>query len=246
MNVVLLGATRGIGRALARLYAARNDRLVLMGRDQAALARSAADLATRTGGGAPAAVPCDLDDPAGFPEALDRAFEALDGRVDAFVVTAALFDTQDHLEDDLARAHALLRVDFTNTVVLCEHVRRRMLAQGGGTIAVFSSVAGDAPRKPVAIYGAAKAGLSHYLSSMDLRYREKGVRFVCVKPGFVRTGMTAGLPEPPFAADPEPVAARALAAIDKGSPVVYAPSIWRLVMLVIRHLPRFVMYRLGF
>jgi hypothetical protein len=58
--------------------------------------------------------------------------------------------------------------------------------------------------------------------------------------------MTQGLPEPPFAADPEPVARVALRAIDRGTPVVYAPGIWALVMMVIRLLPRAVMRKVKF
>jgi short-subunit dehydrogenase len=69
---------------------------------------------------------------------------------------------------------------------------------------------------------------------------------VCVKPGFVRTGMTEGLRPPPFAGEPDAAARQVLRAIDAGWPVVYVPSVWRWVMLVIRHLPRFVMRRVGF
>jgi short-subunit dehydrogenase len=69
---------------------------------------------------------------------------------------------------------------------------------------------------------------------------------VTVKPGYVRTGMTAGLPAPPFAGDPEPVARDVLRAIDRGRPVVYTPAPWALVMAVIRRLPRFVMRKVGF
>jgi short-subunit dehydrogenase len=72
------------------------------------------------------------------------------------------------------------------------------------------------------------------------------LRVVCVKPGFVRTSMTEGLPAPPFAGEPEGVARVVLRAIDRGRPVVYAPPIWSLVMAVIRALPRFVMRRVGF
>ena len=68
---------------------------------------------------------------------------------------------------------------------------------------------------------------------------------VCVKPGFIKTGMTAGLPVPPFAGEPEQVAQDVLSAIDRGTPVVYTPAAWRWVMLVIRNLPRFVMRRLN-
>jgi len=111
---------------------------------------------------------------------------------------------------------------------------------------VFSSVAGERGRKPVVLYGAAKAGLTRYLEGLDHRFRAAGLRTVCVKPGFVRTSMTDGLPAPPFAGEPEDVARRVLAAIDAGRPVVYAPGAWSWVMFVIRLLPRFVMRRVRF
>jgi short-subunit dehydrogenase len=107
-------------------------------------------------------------------------------------------------------------------------------------------VAGERGRKPVVLYGAAKAGLSRYLEGLDHRFRSRGLRVVCVKPGWVRTSMTEGLPVPPFAGEPESVARRVLKAIDRGSPVVYAPAPWRWVMMVIRGLPRFVLRRVQF
>ena len=150
------------------------------------------------------------------------------------VVTAALFATQDRLEAEPDFARRLLTVNFANTVVLCEDVRRRMLARGGGTLCVFSSVAGERGRKPVVIYGAAKAGLTHYLEGLDHRFHDRGLRAICVKPGFVRTGMTEDLKAPPFAGEPDAVARDVVRAIDRGAPVVYAPGIWRWIMLVIR------------
>ena len=161
-------------------------------------------------------------------------------------MTAGDFARQDELEQDVERARRLLEVDFTNTVVFCEHARKRLLARGGGTLVVFSSVAGERGRKPVILYGAAKAGLSRYLEGLDHKFRAQGLRTVCVKPGFVKTSMTDGLRPPPFAGGPVVVARVVLRAIDRGQPVVYAPPIWRSVMLVIRLLPRFVMRRIGF
>jgi len=96
------------------------------------------------------------------------------------------------------------------------------------------------------LYGAAKAGLSYYLDGLDAKFRDAGLVTVHVKPGFVRTGMTAGLPEPPFAGEPDAVARAVVKAIDRGSPVVYAPAMWRLVMLVIRRLPRLAMRKVKF
>jgi short-subunit dehydrogenase len=247
MNVVLLGATKGMGRALARLCAERGERLFLLGREPGDLAKSARDLELR--GGAPAGsvgtAACDLERPETFAPALDAAQAAL-GRLDAVVVTAGLFATQERLEADLELTRRLLTVDFANTVVFCEAARQRLLAGGGGTLCVFSSVAGERGRKPVALYGAAKAGLTRYLEALDHKFRAQGLRTVCVKPGFVKTSMTEGLQPPPFAGEPDAVARRVLKAIDRGWPVVYAPPIWALVMLAIRNLPRAVMRRIEF
>ena len=111
---------------------------------------------------------------------------------------------------------------------------------------VFSSVAGDRGRKPVVFYGAAKAGLAAYLEGLDHRFHSRGLRVITVKPGFVRTGMTSQLAEPPFAADPDGIAPRLVRALDRARPVVYAPAIWWLVMRAVRLLPRAVMRRVGF
>jgi short-subunit dehydrogenase len=162
------------------------------------------------------------------------------------IVTAGLFGTQEKLEQDAAFTRELLTVNFTNTILFCEEVRRRLLASGGGTLCVFSSVAGDRGRKPVILYGATKAGLSHYLEGLDHKFRSQGLVVVSVKPGFVKTGMTAGLKPPPFAGEPDAVARTVLNAIDAKSPLVYAPGIWRWIMLVIRSLPRAVMRRISF
>ena len=85
-------------------------------------------------------------------------------------------------------------------------------------------MAGDRARRSNYLYGASKAGLSVFLDGLDLAYRERGVRVLCVKPGFVRTAMTAGLPVPPFAGEPAAVAAAVVRAIDRGRHQVYAPG----------------------
>jgi short-subunit dehydrogenase len=245
MKVAILGATRGMGRALARLMADGGHALFLLGRDKDDLARSARDLEARAGLGAVGTARCDLERPETFAPALDAAEAALGG-LDTVVVTAGLFAAQDALEADVDLAQRLLLVDFTNTVTFCEHARKRLLARGGGTLCVFSSVAGERGRKPVVLYGSAKAGLTRYLEGLDHKFRAAGLRCVCVKPGFVKTSMTEGLKPPPFAGEPEGVARIVLRAIERGTPVVYAPGMWRWVMLVIRSLPRAVMRRIGF
>lgn len=245
MKGVLLGATGGIGRALARRMAARGDQLFLLGRDEASLERSARDLEAHGATKPVGTARCDLLDPSSFAPALDRA-EAMLGTLDTVVVSAGSFGTQDELERDADLRQRMLTANFAGTIGFCELARPRLLAAPGGTLCVFSSVAGDRARRQVALYGAAKAGLSYYLAGLDARYRREGLRTVCVKPGFVRTAMTAGLRPPPFAAEPDTVARDVLRAIDAGRPVLYTPAIWRMVMLAIRLLPRAAMRRLEF
>lgn len=245
MKVAILGATKGMGRALARRLAERGETLFLLGHEPQDLERSARDLEVRAGKGTVGTAGCDLLRPETFAPALEAAERGMGG-LDTVVVSAALFGTQERLEEDPGLALRLLTANFAHTVAFCEEARRRLLTRGGGTLCAFSSVAGDRGRKPVVLYGATKAGLSYYLEALDHKYRAQGLRTVCVKPGFVKTGMTAGLKPPPFAGEPEAVAAQVLRAIDRGTPVVYAPGIWRWVMLVIRNLPRAVMRRIGF
>ena len=234
-----------MGRAVARRLVERGHEVFLLGRDEADLARGAQDLEIRRGEGTVGFAHCDLLEPAGFAAALDQAEAALGG-MDTVVVTAGVFATQEELERDPSACSRMLTTNFTNTIGFCEEARRRLLAQGGGTLCVFSSVAGDRARKPVVLYGAAKAGLSHYLEGLDHRFRQLGLVTVCVKPGFVHTSMTADLEPPPFAGEPKGVAKRVVRALELGWPVVYAPPVWRLVLAVIRRLPRALMRRLAF
>jgi decaprenylphospho-beta-D-erythro-pentofuranosid-2-ulose 2-reductase len=270
MKAVLFGASKGMGRAVARLLAARGAKLFLLEHQIEDLERSARDLEIRGAASPVRYAHCDLLQPGTFAPALEQAQRELGG-FDTVVVTAGLFASQEELENDPQLAARVLAADFTNTVLFCEEARKRFSekgditdfdrlgkpASGGrtkisdvpffrGTLCVFSSVAGERGRKPVVLYGAAKAGLSRYLEGLDHKFRARGLKTVCVKPGFVKTGMTVGLKPPPFAGTPEEVARRVVKAIDRGWPEVYVPWPWRWVMCVIRRLPRFVMRRIGF
>jgi short-subunit dehydrogenase len=246
VKAVVLGATSGIGREVARRLAERGDELFLLGIGDADLERSAVDLAARHPKQIPIAhAPCDLEQPDHFERALDAADSALGG-FDTVIVTAAMFATQEALEADTELARRLCTVNFANTVAFCEHARKRLLSRGGGQLTVISSVAGDRGRKPVAIYGAGKAGLARYLEALDHKFHAAGLSVLCVKPGFVKTPMTANLKPPPFAATPERVATDIVRAMDRRQPVLYTPGIWALIMLIIRWLPRFVMRKIGF
>jgi NAD(P)-dependent dehydrogenase (short-subunit alcohol dehydrogenase family) len=246
MKAVVFGGATGMGLALARRMATRGDEVFLLGIDAELLAHGAAELQARHPRRAPVGwALCDLERPEGFAAALDEADAAL-GDFDTVVVTAAMFATQEELEADVELARRLLVANHAHTVAFCERARRRLVSRGGGRLVVFSSVAGDRGRKPVGIYGSSKAGLSAYLEALDHALHGTGTSVTCVKPGFVKTGMTARLPVPPFAGEPDGVAKEVLQAVDERRPVVYAPAIWSPIMRVVRLLPRWVMRRAAF
>jgi decaprenylphospho-beta-D-erythro-pentofuranosid-2-ulose 2-reductase len=246
MKAIIFGGTTGMGRAISRLLVERGDTVFLLAISEDELARSAADLKERHPARADVRYAvCDLEHPEGFAAALDAADAALGG-FDTVIVTAAMFASQEALEADVELLRRLVTVNYANTVVFCEHARKRLLTRGGGRLAVFSSVAGDRGRKPIVIYGSSKAGISAYLEGLDHKFHSAGLSVLCVKPGFVKTGMTAGLKPPPFAGEPEQVARDVVRALDRKKPVLYTPGPWALVMFVIRLLPRFIMRKIGF
>src|SRR5262249_12449335 len=175
------GATRGMGRALARLLAGRGAALCLLGRDPSELEASARDLEARGASIPVKTASLDLAAPAGFAAALDFADRAL-GQIDTLVVTGGVFARQEELAADPRRLERLLHVNFTGTAVLCQEVAERMATRGGGTICAFSSVAGDRARPGNYVYGASKAGLSAFLDGLGLPYADRGVQGGCVNP----------------------------------------------------------------
>src|SRR5687768_16045329 len=140
MKGIVFGGTTGMGRDVARLLAEREEAVFLTGIDDKDLIRSAADLKERHPRGMDVGYAvCDLEKPDGFAGALDAADSFL-GEFDTVIVTAAMFVSQQAPEADIEFARRLVTVNYAHTVVFCEHVRKRLLARGGGRLAVFSFV----------------------------------------------------------------------------------------------------------
>jgi decaprenylphospho-beta-D-erythro-pentofuranosid-2-ulose 2-reductase len=115
---------------------------------------------------------------------------------------------------------------------------RLMRAAGHGTIVVLSSVAAERPRASNAVYCASKAGIDALATALDDELAAEGVRVMIVRPGFVRTRMTAGLPVPPLATSAQAVARATARGLRRGARTVWAPAGLRWVMAVLRMLPR--------
>jgi decaprenylphospho-beta-D-erythro-pentofuranosid-2-ulose 2-reductase len=131
-------------------------------------------------------------------------------------------------------------------VSACTALADRMKRQGHGTIVVLSSVAGQRARRSMPVYASSKAGLDQFALALDDRLHGSGVRVMVVRPGFVRTKMTHGEREAPFATDADAVADAVARGLQTGARVVWVPPVLRWVFAVFRHLPAAVWRRMPF
>jgi decaprenylphospho-beta-D-erythro-pentofuranosid-2-ulose 2-reductase len=234
-RVLLVGGTSEIGLAILRRLAADGAvRPYLLGRDRERLEVALAGLTAGFELGEVGLL--DADDVDSHESGIARAFER-GGPFDVVIIAVGLLGAQDGLDADREDALRVMRVNFLgcgSLVLACMGALRRA---GGGTLVVLSSVAAERPRSGNAIYGAAKAGLDAL--SQGLADTVHGdVRVLVVRPGFVRTRMTAGLPSAPFTSTPEAVAEATAAGLASNAHTVWVPRTLRYVFSVLRHLPR--------
>lgn len=239
---VILGASSAIGRALAREAASRGADIVLAGRDQDDLMRTAADIAVTTGRAAQV-VAFDAVDYAAHGD-----FAAVIAGLPGVINVALLFGVmpeQAAMDADPALARVCIEGGFTGAVSVLQHLAPVLAARGAGSVIGFGSVAGDRGRLKNYVYGAAKAGLHAYLAGLRNRLGRAGVHVMTVKPGFVDTAMTFGLPGMFLVASPEAVARACLDAAAKRRDIVYVPWFWFGIMTIIRAIPERVFKKLA-
>jgi decaprenylphospho-beta-D-erythro-pentofuranosid-2-ulose 2-reductase len=235
-RIVVLGGTSEIALATVRTLARQRPgvQVVLAARRsdrRAAAAASLASLGIEVG-----EVDFDATDRASYERAIGSAFDA-GGDVDVVLVAFGLLGDQERAWQDLDAALELAHVGYAAAVACGVLVAGRLRAQGHGAIVALSSVAGQRPRRSNFVYGSTKAGLDAFYTGLGVALAKDGVRVMVVRPGFVRTRMTAGLKAPPLAQAPEQVADLIAAGLRAGRGTVWAPPAMRWVMLVLRLLP---------
>ena len=241
-TVLVLGATSAIAQAWMRSLAPHGTKFFLVARQEERLRAVAADLQTR-GAAAVHIEALNLDRTDEHPAMLERAARVL-GRIDCAMIAHGVLGDQAQADRDFSHAAMLLHTNLVSVVSLGTWLANYFEAQGQGTLAAISSVAGDRGRWKNCVYGASKAGVNMFLDGLRNRLDRRGVQVLTIRPGFVATPMTAHMPQGPLFAQPERVARDIQRAIEKRRDIVYTPWFWRWMMLAVRLIPEWKFKRM--
>ena len=218
-SVLVLGGTSEIALATVRaLPRGRLRRVVLAGRPGAGLESAAAALTSDGIAGVTTAT-FEATDTASHDAFVNGVFDA--GDVDIVLLAFGVLGDQAEAESDPDTAVQIATTNYTGAVSVALRVATRLRTQGHGVLVVLSSVAGDRGRRSNYVYGSTKAGLDTFAQGLGDALHGSGARVLVVRPGFVRTRMTQGLPEAPLSVDPQDVARIIVSALRKGRETVY-------------------------
>jgi len=240
-NILVLGATSDIARACCELWAKQGTSLHLVARNSSELKKTAQDLRIRFSIDVVTTI-MDANNPQSRHDLLAKVNPDLSGVLLAYGVLGS----QEASQKDETLREQELQANFNSAVHLLEPLAAIMEARQSGFIIGIGSVAGDRGRASNYIYGAAKAGFAAYLSGLRNRLSKSNVQVLTVKPGFVNTKMTQGLPLPkPLVASPHQVAQDILKAVSKKRDVIYTRWFWKYIMRIIIHIPEGMFKRMS-
>lgn len=240
-KVVVVGASSGIGEAIARQLAQSGADVAIVARRQSELERLAGE---RPGKLRPYAH--DVANVDEVPELFERIERELGG-IDGLIYAAGVMPKIEESEYAFEKDRAMVAVNLLGAMAWMNQAAARFEAARNGTILGISSIAGERGRRGNPAYCATKAALSTYLESLRNRCSRYGVNVVTIKPGFVDTAMTRGMKGLFWLISAEKAAKTALALARKGtSAAAFVPSRWALVAFVVRNLPSFIFRKLNF
>lgn len=243
MNFIVVGASAGLGRALADQLAAKKHNLVIVASNQEDLDALAADLRIRhsvTVEVAAQRMKCDNESVNKVKEAAGRL-----GQVDGIYFPlgySRIDDDGSLVADDIER---IVDSNLASIMALTAAYLPDMLQRNEGGLAFFGSVASERGRSSNIAYAAAKRGLQSFYESVQHRTAASNIRVQFYQLGFLNTAQTAGKKLPFPAAEPEAAASFIVGRINK-SGFAYFPSFWTLICMALRLTPWFVFKKLKF
>jgi decaprenylphospho-beta-D-erythro-pentofuranosid-2-ulose 2-reductase len=240
-QAIVVGASSGIGAAVARALAAEGTEVALVARRREELDALAETIAAA--GGRARVFPHDVTAYADVPALFQEICRALGG-CDLVVYAAGVMPLVADDEYSFAKDQAIIEVNVLGAIAWLNEAAVRFERAGAGTLVGLSSVAGDRGRRGNPVYCASKAALDAYLQALRHRLARRGVAVVTVKPGPVDTPMTRGRDRLPLLISADAAAAAILAAARRGTATAYVPGVWRPIMFAIRNVPNALFNRL--
>lgn len=243
-RAIVVGASSGLGAALAGRLAAQGYRVAAVARREAELA-ALRDRAAQSGRGVICPYIHDVTEYTQVPLLFDQITRDLGG-LDLIVYVAAVQPQVGLHEYNFAKDEAMIRTNLLGAIAWLNEAAARFERARAGRIVAISSIAGDRGRVGSPVYNASKAGLDTYVEGLRNRLSRHGVKVITVKPGFIDTELLKNAARTFWVISPEEAAARTLDAAEGGRQVVYIPPRWRLVSLIVRALPSVLFRRLNF
>jgi len=239
-KIVIVGATSAIAEHCARIWVTESPKhVVLLGRDLSKTERVAQDLRVRSTHSFVETQTADFSVATQIQVCVSKI--CADGVPDVVLIAHGTLPDQLVCQQDLTLNQSVLQINGISSVLFAEGFVHYMEKANKGKLAIISSVAGDRGRKSNYVYGAAKGLVTRYAQGLQHRLAETKVKVVLIKPGPTSTPMTASMQNKGLKmADVSLVAQLIVKGVANSRPVVYAPSKWGVIMLIIKHLPHFV------
>jgi len=244
---IIIGASDGLGAALARRLAGEGYSLALLARRKDKLDAVCSEINQALGQPRVYAYAHDVNDYEKVPALLRRIVADLGG-LDLVIFAAGVNYAPGGMDKyNFENDRQMLQVNLLGAMAWLSPIAAMFQSAGAGQIVGIGSVAGDRGRVGNPGYNTSKAGLATYLEALRNRLTRHGVNVLTVKPGFMQTEMLkAAQGATPFAIAPEKAAQDIWKAMKKRKQTIYTPSLWRWIMLAIQHVPSFIFRKLSF
>ena len=243
MDVAIIGASSGIGRAVANIFAENKHNVICSSRDENELDSLVSDLRIRYDIKA-YAVAVDLTNNLSIKKFIKRSYE-LFKTIDCCIVTAAVVDSVDKPYYDEEELINTTNANYTGIALTLNEISRRMAGDNSGTIMCLSSVAGERGRQSNFIYGASKSALITYLQGLRMKMFKHNVHVITVLPGYIDTIMAYGRIRNSLAVSPQYAARKIYKLVRSKRNIVYIPPVWWLIMKIVKLIPEVIFKRLS-
>ena len=243
MNVLIIGASSGIGKECAHIFSKNGHNVICGSRDGEELDNLVSDLKIRYCGNA-YALRIDLTQLSTINTYVDDIYTIFT-ELDCVVVTAATMPPEGAEYFDKEALFDTTMTNYIGIAAILNKLSQRMMKASKGTILCLSSVAGDRGRKNNFIYGATKSALNTYLQGLRVKLHQHNIVVITVLPGYVDTLMAYGKVRAALSVSPSYFAKRTYKLTHSRRNIVYVPAIWWLVGKILKLIPETIYKRLS-